>query len=121
MGVLHDRVRRDVGADAASLPDASIDAVYLEAAEQIPSAGPAQDALVRVILLRGMLADASRLTDYTQNESQDKRSQVFQHLTQLLEYWEDTLETRLAAISDVGAVRIGSLALKPKRIVDIPS
>lgn len=116
----YDRVRRDVGADAVSLPDSSIDAAYTEAAETFPTAGKAQDAFVRVILLRGMVADAARLTDYAQNESQDKRSQVFMQLHQLLTYWEGVLEEAEAKEARTGAVQIGAFRLRPKRIVDVP-
>src|SRR5690606_23162608 len=90
------RLRRDVGATADSRPDPECDAIYAEAAEEYPE-GAAQDAQARVIALRAILASSAKLVTYRQNASSESASDVFKHLSQLVEYWQGV---RDAAVAD---------------------
>lgn len=89
------RLRRDTGTDETSLPDEDIPDLYAEAGESYANE-LAQEAYVRVLVLRGLLASSAPLTDYTQNNSQESASDVFDHTQELLSYWEQQLATAVA-------------------------
>jgi len=114
-----DRLRADIGANDSSLPDAEADAIFVEAAEVYTDAS-AITAYTRVLGIRRLLASSAKLTDYTQNASQEKQSQVFDHLKALLAYWEDALDTAVSSSSTVGAARFSGQRRKPKRIKEYP-
>lgn len=113
------RLRSDIGADSTSLPDATADALFVEAGEMYTEAGPIA-AYTRVLAIRRLMANAARLTDYTQNESQEKQSQIFAQLKQLLAFWQGELDDAIAAASTVGAARFGGLRRKPKAVKEWP-
>ena len=113
------RLRSDIGADSTSLPDATADALFVEAGEMYTEAGPIA-AYTRVLAIRRLMANAAKLTDYTQNESQEKQSQVFSQLKQLLTFWQSQLDAAIAAASTVGAARFGGLRRKPKAVREWP-
>jgi hypothetical protein len=85
-----DRLRRDVGATEASLSDEEADALFEEAEETYSVAGSIT-AYTRVLAIRGMLADASKLTTYRQNASSENASDVYKHLRDLLNLWQGEL------------------------------
>ena len=98
----NDRLRADVGATLASLPDAKADDIFVEAAD-LYADPTAQQAAARVIALQRMLADAAHLTDYTQNESSENQSDIFKNLLELLKLWQDRLDkATLAAPGGTG-------------------
>ena len=82
-----ERLRLDTGHTSVSLDDTEADAIFARAAEDYsPSA---VDSGARVIAIQYLLGNASKLNDYIQNNSEEKASQVFNHLMKLLGYWED--------------------------------
>lgn len=85
------RLRRDVGADSSSLPDADIDALFVEA-EELYSDAATIAAYARVLALQGIMASAAKLTDYRANNSSENLSDVFDHLSKLLTYWETKVD-----------------------------
>ena len=74
------RLRSDIGATVASLPDDDADDIFTEAGEKYTDADSIT-AYTRVLAIRRLMANAAKLTDYTQNESQEKQSQVFPSLS----------------------------------------
>lgn len=112
------RLRDDVDGNATSLPDAEIDAIFDEAAETYTDLA-AQTAYTRVIAIRRLLASSAKLTDYAANESQEKLSQVFKHLRDLLSFWQDELEAAIAATAG-SAARFGRTMAKPTKVKEYP-
>ena len=113
------RLRSDIGADSTSLPDVDADAIFTEA-EEVYTDANSITAYTRVLAIRRMMANAAKLTDYTQNESQEKQSQIFGQLQKLLAFWQGELDTAVSAASAIGAARFGGLRRKPKRIKEYP-
>lgn len=89
-----DRLRRDVGADNVTLTNAAALAIFTEAAELYTGAGSLR-AGARVIALTGMISGAAKYTDYAQDTTQEKQSQVFDHLLALLKFWQTALDKAL--------------------------
>lgn len=106
---VYQRFRRDMGLaedDTASLSDPAIDALLEEAGETYTGTATIS-AYARVLYLRGKLSSASSEVDYTQNESQEKASQRFDHWRDLLAFWEGRL---VVAGPGVGAASVFTLA-----------
>ena len=114
-----DRLRADIGANVASLPDDDADAIFVEAGEKYTDADSIT-AYTRVLAIRRLLASSAKLTDYTQNQSQEKQSQVFDHLQKLLAFWRGELETAVSASSVNGAAKFGGQRRKPKKVKEYP-
>ncbi len=112
------RLRRDVGADVTSLPDADADALFVEAAETYSDTTTAT-AYTRVLAIQGLLASSAKLTSYRQNQSSEEASDVFEHLSRLLELWEEKTADGVMA-SGNGAMRFGRTGKKPTRIKEYP-
>lgn len=113
------RLRRDIGADATSLPDAEAEALFVEAAESYSDAAGIL-AATRVLAIRGLLANAAKLTTYQQNASMERLSDVFSHLEKLLGYWQEQLDGAVKAASGTGAARFGRPGRIPSRIREYP-
>jgi hypothetical protein len=94
-----------------------VDAIFVEAGET--ETGAAAVAYTRVLGIRRLLASAAKLTDYTQNQSAEKQSQVFDHLKALLAFWQGEWTTA-ANTSTSGAARFGGQRRKPARIKEYP-
>lgn len=113
------RLRRDIGATVTSLSDDDADDIYTEAGEEYTDADSIK-AYTRVLAIQGLLASSAKLADYTQNQSAEKQSQVFDHLMKLLALWEKKLSMATAAASPNGAARFGGMRRKPKKIKEFP-
>ena len=118
------RLRVDVGFkpdDIVSLPDEQIDDAY-ERAGAIYTDTTSVNAAARVLVLEQLYAQAARRIDYTQNATQNKSSQVFDHYGQLLERWNKALgeAINLAAAGESGSVRSGRQVRKPARLKEFP-
>ncbi len=77
--------------DIVTLPDAQAEDNFDRAALIYPDpTNPAggQDAYTRVITLEQLYAAAVTQTDYTQNNSTEKASQLFDHYGKLLDLWK---------------------------------
>lgn len=118
------RLRVDVGFgpdDIVSLPDAQIDDAYARSGVLYTDTASA-NASAHVIVLEQLYAQAARRIDYTQNATQNKSSQVFDHYGKLLEQWNKTLgeAQNLAAAGESGSVRSGRQTRKPARLKEFP-
>jgi hypothetical protein len=119
------RLRLDLGlaaGDTTTMPDAEVDAIYVEAAETYTDASSIV-AATRVIAIQRLLASSAKMTSYTANNSSEDASDVFKHLMQLLGYWRGVLA---AAIADdelanrPSAARFGRTTRRPARIKEHP-
>lgn len=116
------RLRMDLGFaanDAISLPDETIDAIFVEAGDKFTD--PASALIdTRVISLRRMVMQAANEVDYTQNNTSEKASQRYDHLVRELRRWEGLLEDAISLSSDSGAARSGKPMQNPPRIKEYP-
>jgi hypothetical protein len=114
-------LRLDLGLtadDTTSLSNATIDAIFVEAAETYTDAGSLV-AATRVIAIRRLRAQASSAVDYVQNESSEKASQRFAHLGVLLEEWQDLLDEAVAG-ARTSSARFGRTTKRPARLKEYP-
>lgn len=78
------RLRRDTGASITLLPDAAAEP-YFEESEETYSADTAKMlAYTRVLVLRGIRANAAMLGKYAQAQSEEDLTKVFDNLTEML-------------------------------------
>jgi hypothetical protein len=116
----YDRLRRDVGASITVLSDVDAALLFVEAGEAYTD--PASiAAATRVLFLRGLTASDAKMRDYTANNSQEKASQVFDHVFKLLEYWDGKLTAAVAVVAGAGgAARFGRTTVLPSRLKEWP-
>jgi hypothetical protein len=116
------RLRMDLGFqpdDVASLSDAAIDAIFVEAGEYYTD--PTVIAITtRVISLRRLLMQAANEVDYVANNSTEKASQRYDHLRKELERWEALQEAAEGLALAGGGVRSGKPVKNPPRIKEYP-
>lgn len=112
-------MRRDVGANEASLPDLDAQDYLDEAAESYGAGTASSKAYARVLAIQGILASSAKLTAYRQNNTQESANQIFDHLKDLLAIWEAKSDKAVAADGG-GGVRMGGMRSVPKRIREYP-
>lgn len=115
------RLRMDLGFapdDTASLSDATIDAIFVEAGEKYEDPDSVLIA-TRVISLRRLVMQASNEVDYTQNNTTEKASQRYDHLTREYDRWFRLLRDAEELLAG-GAVRSGKPTQNPPRIREYP-
>lgn len=113
------RLRLDLGLladDTTSLPDATIDAIFVEAGETYT--GASLLASTRVIAIRRLRAQAASSVDYTQNNTSERASQRFAQLGALLTEWQGILDEAVAGTRS--AARFGRTTRRPARIKEHP-
>jgi hypothetical protein len=114
------RLRRKLGGDETSMPDAYIDDVFDES-EGIYSTY-SRDVVVNnayILVIDDMLARAAKNYDYKISESEDKKSQVFIMLEKLrAKYVAD--RDSLIGKETPSAVRWGSMKKIPSRQQEYP-
>lgn len=105
-------LRIDVGLapdDVITLPDAQAESNFQRAAVIYPDPNNplgAQYAYTRVITLEQLYAKAVTQTDYTQNNSQEKASQLFDHYKALLDMWKGKVSDAIAGGGSGGGTAI---------------
>jgi hypothetical protein len=115
------RLRLDIGLaadDTTSLPNATIDDIFVEAGEGYTDATSIY-AATRVIAIRRLRAQSASSVDYTQNNTTEKASQRFAHLTELLKEWQAALDEAVSATRG-SAARFGRTTRRPARIKEHP-
>lgn len=119
------RLRLDLGfaaTDTTSLSDANADAYLTEAGERYTDSNSAW-AAGRVIAIERMTFSAAAEVDYTQNNTQERASQRFDHLWKMLEYWRKKLADAIAIVDEAdrpSAARFGRTTRKPARVREWP-
>lgn len=113
-------LRADTGHSLTSLPDIDAQAILDEAGGVYDYESGAY-AYARVVTLRRLLASSSKMRDYQMNNSQEKASQVFDHVFKLLAYWDNRLTTAAAVVAGAsGAARFGRTTVLPSRLKEWP-
>jgi hypothetical protein len=115
------RLRLDLGltaTDTTTMPDAEVDAIYVEAGEVYTDTASIYTA-TRIIAIQRLLASAAKMTSYTQNNSSEDASDVFKHLMQLLAYWRSRLDEAESGARG-SAARFGRTTRSPARIKEHP-
>lgn len=110
-----ERLRGDLDAGEDTLTDAEIDDTFARAEAQYNDNTGAVEAAARVVAIQQLLAGAAKRADYAQNESSERRSQVFEHLMRLRAIYEADVQAALAS-----QVQWGGLRRKPSRIEEYP-
>lgn len=118
------RLRVDLGFppdDTGSLPDAQLDDAYARAGERYADANSA-NAYAHVLVLEQLWAQAASSTDYTQNDTVEKASQLFDHYGKMLDKWTKAMNDAmsLAAAGESGSVRSGRQTRIPSRLKEFP-
>src|SRR5690606_23593749 len=111
------RLRLDIGLaanDLASLDEGDAQDILDEAGESYTDAASIH-AASRVIALRRLRAQAASAVDYQQNNSSEKASQRFAHLTALLNEWQGKLDEAVSGGRGSG-VKSGRTTRKPARL-----
>lgn len=116
------RFRRKLDGNATSLPDDYIDAVFDEAEEDY--AGYDRAVIVKHALVLGvddLIVKASKLTDYDQNQSSEKRSQIVKALRELRKSFVADREQAIIDTEQQTGVRFGKMKRKPTRQKGYPA
>jgi hypothetical protein len=112
-----DRLRADLGATSAEISDAEADDLFARAEAEY-SAPAAIEARARLLALRGLMAQAAKRADYTQNASAEKLGQIFDHLASLRALYDEELRWAVATANP--AAQWGGLRRKPVRQEEYP-
>ncbi len=112
-------LRADLGLDddETVFTDDELDRLYVRAGDRY-TATDCIEAYVRVLGCKQLRAKASNMTDYTQNDTQEKLSQIFANLGKMQADFESELIA--ATKSSAASVRIGALKKQPTRLKDYP-
>lgn len=117
-----EQLRGDTGHSITSLSDVDAQAI-LDEAGAVYTDAPSAYAYARLVTLRRLTASASKMRDYTANNSQEKASQVFDHVFKLLAYWDGKLTDAVAAVDAAArpsAARFGRTKVLPSRLKEWP-
>lgn len=117
-----DAVRFDTGYDAGTsggLSDAIIDTLYSRA-ETLWGSGAtsAIEAQVRLYVVDNLIMQAAKRTDYSQNESSEKSSQIFDHLYKMRDQFQKLLDLETTVSS--APVMMGGLRRYNKQSIEVP-
>lgn len=110
-----ERLRGDLDTDEDALTDAEIDDAFARAEARYGGNAGAVEAAARVGTIQQLLAGAAKRADYAQNESIEKRSQVFEQLMRLRALYEGELQAAMQPPAGWGGLR-----RKPSRIEEYP-
>lgn len=113
-----DAVRYDLGTDSTIMGDPEIDTLYDRASAFWPGNDFAIEAQVRMLVIRRLYAQASKLVDYTANQSSEKLSQIRDGLKDLYAQYADDLT--VSTQDTGGLVNFGGLRRYNARTVDVP-
>lgn len=114
------RFRRKLDGTETTMPDTYIDDVFDEAESDY--SGYTRKVIVAaayVLCIKDMKARASKLTDYDQNDSSEKRSQLLKNLDNLLKDYEGELAVLLES-ETVSPAFFGVSKVKPSRLKEYP-
>lgn len=104
--------------DTTNLPDATADALFVEAAESYSDTASIL-ASTRVIAISRLMMQAASEVDHSQNESSEKSSQRYAQLAKELEKWQGRLAVAIAGAGGATA-RFGRTTRRPARVKEYP-
>lgn len=105
-------LRRKIGNNGAGFSTPELDSIWVEAGENMTKA--------IFICFEELMNNAARFTDYTQNDTQEKRSQIFDHIAnKVLPYWRGKLSAAEAGENTSARTMriVGTKAVPPRRVV----
>jgi hypothetical protein len=117
MAIDYDDFRADIGDANSAFTDAEIDTL-----EQRAIARWSEDVAyegARVLAINQLLASAAKLADYAANESSEKKSQVFKHLSELRKLYKSDLDDARDDVAGA-SVRSGRSTRKLSRRKEYP-
>lgn len=104
-------LRRKVGNGGRGFSTPDLDSIWVEAGESMNKAV--------LICFEELMNDTARFNDYTQNDTQEKRSQVHDHIAKnVVPHWEKKVAAEEAGSK---AVRIMGIRVVPPRQMERPS
>ncbi len=111
----------DPGEPSPAFSDEEIDVIFATSASE-HAGQPEQTVNTYAVLagLEALLANAARLTDYRQNQSEEKRSAIFKSIKELYALWlrkAEKLDAENTASVEWGAIGGG----QPKRRLERPA
>lgn len=118
----YQRLRMDLGLqpnDESQLDNGQAELLFVRAGEAYTDSASIA-AYTRVLAIRGLLIQAANEVDYTQNESSEKASQRFAHLSKLLDLWRKELDVVVGAALGSSA-RFGRTTRRPARVKEYPN
>lgn len=117
MALDYDDFRADIGDANSAFADADIDTLETRAIAKYGADAAYEGA--RLMAVNQLIANAAKFSDYTANESSDKKSQVFKNLLELRKIYKSDLDD---AIEDAAgsSVRMGRGRIKPPRRKELP-
>lgn len=120
MAIDYDSFRADIGDMNGAFSEAEIDVLFERGASAYGESVAEQGA--RVLAVTQLIANAAKLSDYTANDSSDKKSQVFKHLKELRQMYKRDLDDAIegAALAAGGSFRAGRTVKKPARLKEYP-
>lgn len=120
MAIDYDDFRADIGDVNEAFADAEIDKLETRATNRWGADVAYEGA--RVLAVQQLMANSAKLTDYTANESSEKKSQVFKNLQDMLKLYKADLadkQNELAQAASANA-RFGGTRKKPTRLKEYP-
>ena len=117
MTLNYDDFRSDIGDKNSAFADADIDRLETRAIARYGADGAYEGA--RVLAVQQLLANSAKFADYTANESQEKKSQIFKQLKDLLTIYKNDLDDVLENAAG-SSVRMGRSSIKPPRRKEYP-
>lgn len=117
MALDYDDFRDDIGDANSVFIDADIDRLETRAIARYGADAAYEGA--RVLAIQQLIANAAKFSDYTANESSEKKSQVFKNLKDLLDIYKADLDDVLED-SAGSNVRMGNTSKKPPRRKEYP-
>lgn len=104
-------LRRKIGNNGAGFSTPDLDSIWVEAEGNMNRA--------IFICFEELMNNAARFTDYTQNDTQEKRSQIFDHIAnKVLPYWRGKLSAAEAGENTTKQTAriVGTKVVPPRRI-----
>jgi len=96
-----------IGSDEAVFTNDELDRLYARASSDYNGAV--------YLAWRQLMADAAKFNDYTAGQTQERKSQIYDHIKDMVSFWKD--EARVAT----NQVRIVGMLEVPPRDKDTPS
>lgn len=120
MAIDYDDFRADIGDANSAFADGEIDKLETRATERWGADVAYEGA--RVLAVQQLLANSAKLTDYTANESSDKKSQIFKHLQDMLKLYKSDLSDKQEELAQAAGAnaRFGGTRKKPSRLKEYP-
>lgn len=117
MALNYDDFRADIGDVNEAFEDADIDQLETRALARYGADAGYEGA--RVLAVQQLIANAAKFSDYTANESSEKKSQIFKNLKDLLDIYKADLADVVESAAGAN-VRMGKTTKKPPRRKEYP-